>query len=179
MDEGASGTDGGEKTRWLWRTRRGRDESRPYGSTFHRSGASLRPNGLYTGVGWKTGHDKCPAPYRPKRPAWGASLWERERPARKSAGKMPVCAPSLTNSLRPRLRRCLHVASTSPQCGSEAKRCFASHWGGFRHQRPKLRFGFPPPSFGRPCGGRVPPRSRQPGSASVPLASVRARCPRA
>ena len=28
-----------------------------------------------------------------KRPARGAFLWERERPARKSAGKMPVCAP--------------------------------------------------------------------------------------
>ena len=54
-------------------------------------------------------------------------------------------APSLTNSLRPRLRRRLHVASTSPQCGSEAKRCFASHWGGFRLRLPKLRFGFPPP----------------------------------
>ena len=68
-------------------------------------------------------------------------------------------APCLTNSLRPRLRRCLHVASTSPQCGSEAKRCFASHWGGFRLRRPKLRFGFPPPpSLGE--GGLLRPLLR-------------------
>ena len=35
----------------------------------------------------------------------GRFLWERERPARKSAGKMPVCAPDWANALRHRLRR--------------------------------------------------------------------------
>ena len=44
-------------------------------------------------------------------------------------------APGLTNSLRPRLRRRLHVAA---------------HVGGFRLRLPKLRFGFPsPPPTGR------------------------------
>ena len=77
-------------------------------------------------------------------------------------------------SLRPRLRRCLHVASTSPQCGSEAKRCFASHWGGFRHQRPKLRFGFsPPPSLGE-GGLRLAPSWRE--LSAQPTEGVRAAC---
>ena len=34
----------------------------------------------------------------------GRFLWERERPARKSAGKMPVCAPGWAHSLRRAVR---------------------------------------------------------------------------
>ena len=69
-------------------------------------------------------------------------------------------APGRAPSLRHRLRRCLHVASTSPQCGSEAKRCFASHWGGFRLRRAKRCFAFPPPPSLWEGGLRLVPSCR-------------------
>ena len=105
---GARGGSG--KTRWLWRTRRGRDKSRPYGSILRRRGAIYCAlMGYIQGRGRKRGTTNALHPTAQSAPK--GALFMGARASRSQACGQDARAPSLTNSLCPRLRRRLHVAA--------------------------------------------------------------------